>query len=937
MIRALIAFVLASSAVSAADPARFSEGDLEFFEKKIRPVLIRHCYECHSEASVKAGKLKGGLRVDFRSALLTGGDSGASIVPRKAGGSLLIEALKYESFEMPPSGKLPDAVIADFEKWINAGAADPRTSDTSTPTAGIDIEAGRRHWAYQPLNGPRNATIDSLIEVRLAQAGLKMSERADRTTLARRLYFDILGLPPTVEQIDAFVSDDSPDATEKLVDGLLANLAYGERWGRHWLDVVRYADSVTLRGLILPEAWRYRDYVINTFNEDRSFADFIVEQIAGDLLPADSREDEIRNLIATGFLTLGNTNLEDQDKAKLRMDVVDEQLDTIGRAFLAQTIGCARCHDHKFDPIPTRDYYAMAGILRSTKTLNHSNVSKWIEMPLPAEPELQARLDSHDSEVRELEQHINSLKVKLNPQAARSSRSAIALNTLPGIVVDDTAAEVTGPWQKSTFTKPYVGKGYLHDKGQSKGACRIVFRPELPEEGIYEVRMAYSGAAGRCTKLPVLVNSIDAQQTVLVNEQKRPQIDGVWLSLGRFRFDTDNTASVSISNEGTNGIVTIDAVQFLLANTPDEKPVAATDGPSKKKLSATEKSQLTDELKTLTTKLNELRKKRPAEPKFLTIQEESQTEDSKVHIRGNVHNLGDSVPRGFLQVASTSSTFELPDQQSGRKEFGEWIARADNPLTPRVIVNRVWHWMIGTGIVRTTDNFGTAGEPPSHPELLDMLAGKFVSQNWSVKQLVREIALSRVYQQSSLSNSLGEEMDPDNRLLWRMNRRRLDAECLLDAMLQISGQLDRTPGGSLIRPGTGNDYNYRHESNRRAVYWPVFRNSIPGMLDAFDFANPSFTTGRRDVSSVAPQALFMMNNPFVLKQASAAVDRLLESQMPDDARMNQAFRTILGRSPSADELNAAMSFIQGGNGDARQRWALVVQSLMASVDFRFVY
>ena len=936
MFRVSFAFILCASGVLAAEPSKFAESDLAFFEKKIRPVLIKHCYECHSEKAVKAGKLQGGYRVDFRSTLLTGGDSGASIVPGKAAKSLLIEALKYESFEMPPSGQLPDAVIADFEKWINAGAAHPRTGDVSKLAEGIDIEAGRKHWAYQPLNAPKSATIDSQLEERLAKVGLKMSEPADKTTLVRRLYFDLIGLPPTVEQIDAFVKDDSPDAIEKLVDELLAKQAYGERWGRHWLDVVRYADSITLRGFVLPEAWRYRDYVISTFNEDRSFADFIVEQIAGDLIPAEATNQKARNRIATGFLALGNTNLEDQDKAKLRMDVVDEQLDTIGRAFLAQTIGCARCHDHKFDPIPTRDYYAMAGILRSTKTLNHSNVSKWIEMPLPPEPELQARLDQYNSNVGKFESRINELKKKLNTGAKRSKRTSIAVDEFRGVVVDDEAAEVTGPWQKSTFSKPYVAKGYLHDSNQPKGACKIVFRPELPKEGLYEVRMAYSGSNGRCAKLPVVVNSIDAAKTVYVDEQKKPTIDGVWHSLGRFRFDKDTTGTVSISNAGTVGIVTIDAIQFLLADEADNPP-PVKDVASKDKLSAKEQKTLAADLKSLTKELGNLKKKRPVEPKFLTIQEEPEIEDTQVHIRGNVHNLGDSVPRGFLQVASTSTTFDVPDQQSGRKEFGQWIPRADNPLTARVIVNRVWHWMFGSGIVRTTDNFGTAGEEPSHPELLDLLAQRFVDQNWSVKQLVREIALSRAYQQSSVSNVMGERADPDNRLLWRMNRRRLDAECVLDSMLLISGQLDHTIGGSIIRKGTGNDYNYKHESNRRAVYWPVFRNSIPEIFDAFDFANPSFTTGKRNVSSVAPQALFMMNNPFVLKQASATVDRLFETKMNDEQRMRHAFRRVLGRPPHPPEMQAAMKFVHSGDGEFRQRWAQAVQSLMASLDFRFVY
>ena len=935
--RILVILIFAAGVVPAADTPEFAAADLDFFEKKIRPILIKHCYECHGEESLVAKKLRGGLRVDFRNGLLAGGESGPSIVPGKASESLLIEALKFESFEMPPAGKLPDAVIADFETWINRGAADPREGGIAKAADGVDLEEGRRHWAYRPLNVPENASIDALIQNRLDEEGLSGNEPASREVLIRRLYFDLTGLPPTVDQIDAFVTSESPTATEEVVDELLASPAFGERWGRHWLDVARYADSITLRGFILPEAWRYRDYVIDSFNQDRSFAKFVVEQLAGDLLSAESRDEEIRQRIATGFLALGNSNLEDQDKAKLRMDVVDEQLDTIGRAFLAQTNGCARCHDHKFDPIPTADYYALAGILRSTKTLNHSNVSQWIELPLPAGPDLQKRLDEHTAEVTRLQARIGALKAEIGPsQKTASSRNSIPVSSLPGVVVDDTQAEQSGDWVKSTYSKPYVADGYRHDSGRPKGACRILFRPDLSEEAEYEVRLAYSHSAGRCRNVPVRIVSIDEAKTVSVDQTKRPEVDGTFTSLGQFHFDKDATGYVSISNEGTTGVITVDAVQFIPIGQlkPDSGAIAKSDIADK---TPAEKKVLVDQLATLTKEMGELQKQKPVQPKYLSIQEESKIEDTKIHIRGNVHNLGETAPRGFLQVASGSPSFELPGKQSGRKELGDWIVRANNPLTARVMVNRIWHWLFGSGIVRTTDNFGTTGETPSHPELLDYLARRFVEQNWSVKKLIGEIALSQTYQQSSASSDDGLSIDPDNRLLWRANRRRLDAECLLDAMLMISGQLDSATGGSTIRERTGNDYNYRHESNRRAVYWPVFRNSLPDIFDAFDFANPSFTKGKRDVSSVAPQALFMMNNPFVLIQAEETARRLVKMEADDDQRLKFAFRSILGRIPTAGELESTQEFLHDGDGNASKRWAQVVQVLLASVDFRYVY
>jgi hypothetical protein len=397
---------------------------IAFFERKIRPVLVEHCLTCHSQQADADGKLKGGLRLDSLAGWKAGGDSGPAIVPGKPGESQLLSALRYEAYEMPPKGKLPDAVIADFEKWIADGAVDPRQGGDAGPDSAaargarktIDIEAGRKHWAYQPPRLPElpavkeplaaAGRIDRHILARLDEANLAPAVPADRATLARRVYFELTGLPPSPEEVNAFVADASPDAYERLVDRLLASPRFGERWGRHWLDVARFAESLTLRGFILKDAWRYRDYVIEAFNDDLPYDQFVREQIAGDLL---AREADVhtanvaerrRQIVATGLLALGNTNLEEQDKKQLDMDVVDEQLDVIGKAFLAQTISCARCHDHKFDPIPTRDYYALAGILRGSKMLEHANVSQWMEVPLPLAPAEQARLDAHSAKPR---------------------------------------------------------------------------------------------------------------------------------------------------------------------------------------------------------------------------------------------------------------------------------------------------------------------------------------------------------------------------------------------------------------------------------------------------------------------------------------------------------------------------------------------------------
>jgi hypothetical protein len=936
---ALLIVSLLPGAPRAAEPAPDAKG-LEFFEKKIRPVLAEHCYRCHSAEAEASKKLKGGLKVDSREGLLQGGDSGPSLEPGKPEESVLLDVLRYDdAVQMPPKGKLPDAVIADFESWIKMGAPDPREAPAaSAKKAGIDIEAGRKHWAYQPPRKPglpavRDAAwpageIDRFVLARLESRGLRPVADADRPTLIRRLYLDLIGLPPSPEEIDAFVRDGSPSAYEDLVDRLLASPRFGERWGRHWLDVARFAESLTLRGFIFKESWRYRDYVIEAFNADRPYDRFVREQLAGDLLPADGLDERRRNLVASNFLVLGNTNLEEQDKGQLRMDVVDEQIDAIGKGFLAQTIACARCHDHKFDPIPTKDYYAIAGILRNVKAMEHANVSKWLEKPLPVPQEQEVVLKAHEEAVASLEARIKAEKARVNPAKA----TVLAVGDVPGVVVDDAKARKVGEWKPSQSSGSYIGDGYIHDLNEGKGTKTLTFQPEPLEPGEYEVRLAYSPGGSRATAVPVTVFSADGETPVSVNMQPAPPIDGRFVSLGRHRFEKNGQAYVLISNEEAAGHVTADAVVFLPAEQATDAEAAGAGGKE-----AAEKAD--GPLKAMEAELKKLRASGPKRELVMTVEEEKEIGETKVHVRGNVHNLGEEAPRGFLRVATYGDVPAMPGSESGRRELAEWIAGEQNPLTARVFANRAWHWLFGAGLVRTTDNFGTTGEAPSHPELLDDLAVRFMEGGWSVKGLVRRIVLSRTYRLSGADDPKALAADPENRLLWRMNRRRLDAECLRDAMLLVGGDLSEEMGGQSYPTDLAADYGFRHSGSRRSVYAPVFRNSLPEFFEVFDFADPSMVTGRRDASTVAPQALFLMNHPSVREQARLAARRLLDEKCSDDrARLDRAYRSALGRPPTDAEARIGLDFLAGpgASEDPEEGWAAIFQALFASVDFRYV-
>ncbi|MFQ3593884.1 MAG: DUF1549 domain-containing protein, partial [Gemmataceae bacterium] len=861
--------LILSLAWLAASPDKPSEAGLRFFENKIRPVLVKECYGCHS---AEAKKARGGLVVDTREGLLRGGDAGPAIVPGKPLESLLFKAMQHDGLAMPPKGKLAPEILADFETWIKMGAPDPRDGKSTTTTKAIDLEAGRQFWSFRPLTkseppAVRNAAwgrswVDAYLLATLEKRGLHPVSDAEPAVWLRRVTYDLIGLPPTPEEIEAFLRDHAsrPDARERIVDRLLSSPAFGERWGRHWLDVARYADSNGKdENLTFHEAYLYRDHVVRTYNEDRPFDAFVREQIAGDLLPADSEAQRQAQLIASGFLVLGPKVLANRDKEGRRLDVIDEQIDTIGRTFLGLSLGCARCHDHKFDPIPTADYYALAGIFSSTRTLDgfklgNPIVSGWMLRPLsPEEEKRDAARKAHVAELKKVSDQLKKLRTELTAAEEGTPRSP---TRLAGIVLDDTTAKLLGEWKASTFNKPFIGKGYIHDDRAGKGLKSATFQTTLVRPGRYEVQFSYTPGSGRATNVPVTIYHADGQRTLKVDQTKKPRIDGLFQSLGTFRFE--KTVQVVISNSDTKGHVIVDAVRLIpseeaaqLEANVEAKPAGGLSPEQKAHL-----EKLRKEVRSLEAQVAKLKASMPPAPRLVMApRDDDKPADLRIHIRGSHEMLGDLVPRGTLQVASWGEPLVIR-QGSGRRELADWLADPRNPLTARVYVNRVWKHLFGEGLVRSVDDFGVQGEPPSHPELLDRLAGEFIASGWSTKSLIRTLVLSRAYALSSAASPALQRDDPDNRLLGRAHRKRLQAEPLRDAMLSVAGTLDRTMGGPVVAhlPERAIDNNSKgllntDASRTRSVYLPVIRNGLPGIFEVFDFADPDVAIGRRDTTT----------------------------------------------------------------------------------------
>lgn len=932
----LIAVAAVMVLMSAESQAQDAVRNADFFESKIRPVLIEHCYSCHAANS---DEIKGGLLLDSAAAVLQGGDSGPALVPGKPDASLLIEALRYDGLEMPPAGKLPEQIVRDFEKWVAMGAPDPRetaSSDSSHPSrSSVSIEDGRQFWAFRPVQDqplPKlpdqqsGTTIDAFVNAGLTSAGLEAVANADRVTLIRRLYFDLTGLPPDAAELSAALADTSDNAVETLVDRLLNSAQFGVHWGRHWLDVARYADS---NGgdfnATFHNAWKYRNYVIEAFNSDMPFDQFVQEQIAGDLLPCDEDAQRTRQLIATGFLMVGTKMLSERDKDKLTMDTVDEQISTIGSAVMGLTLGCARCHDHKFDPIPTRDYYALAGIFRSTQTLKGESqkyVSTWQRTSLPTEPEHIARVKAWEDRQQEINSALTKAKKHLKTLEQRRTVDT-------RLQVDDADAVRVGQWTASTLTPGFVGAGYIHDNNEGKGVKSVEFAWTPPRTAKFEVQVTYNHGPTRAATVPVQIRHADGETNVVLDQTKPPEVNGRFTVVGRFPFRDDSPASVSISNAGTKGFVIVDAVRFVELDDAGKvvtTPMTEADGPGKAELEAARQK-----ITSLESEARQLKKDTPTPlPMAIAATDLPSVSNCEICIRGEHRNRGPEVPRGFLQVAEFESQPVVAEDESGRRQLAEWLTSPRHPLTARVIVNRIWQHLLGEGIVRTVDNFGRLGERPTHPELLDHLACRFVTDaddttalgspglGWSVKALVREIVLTKTYQRSSAHSDRAWQTDPDNRLLWKANRRRISAESLRDAILKISGQLDLSPGGSpveglgtLVSTNDANAEEYeRQQSIGRSVYLPIIRNELPPILTAFDFADPDLVVGKRPVTSVPAQALLLLNSPFIMDSAERTAEELCrDTSLHPGLVIRRTYTAVLCREPTEHEVKRAMNFL----------------------------
>lgn len=868
-----------------------------FFESKIRPILVRECFSCHSS---EVGQVRGGLWLDTADGMRTGGDSGPAIVPGNLDESLLWNAINHIDYAMPPRRKLSSEVLADFRTWIEMGAPDPRIADKVDVRSGIsetDIQKGREFWSFRPpvrSQVPQVdsswpiADIDRFVWDKLTSHSLKPSSDASAATLLRRLTFDIVGLPPTPDQLQQFERkwrSDPDQAVQTTVDELLALPQFGERWGRHWLDLARFAESTGREvNITYPYAWRYRDYVIDSFNEDKPYDRFLQEQIAGDLLPAPTDQQWTENLVATGFLALGPKALNEQNGRQFELDVIDEQIDVTTRVMLGVSVACARCHDHKFDPIPQTDYYALAGIFRGMST------------------------------------HYGTIRTQQNRRPSN-------LVMLP--IADD-----------KNFLEPITSKQLKELKADL-------------QEKQKELREAFAARRDRSA-----------------NNTKNPQ-----------------QAFVQVAQLST----TVGMLQAKIDSYDQTgKPLSLC----------------------------------------MAVQE---TEPTNVRVleRGEFNKPGQEVQRGFPKVLCTKPV-SIPQKSTGRLEFARWVGSSDNPLTARVMVNRIWQHLFGNAIVRTPEDFGSTGQPPTHPELLDYLAVEFMEHHWSVKHMVRKLVLTRAYRMDSRFDQSSFEADPENRYLWRMQPKRLEAEAIRDSLLVISGELDiDRPRGSIVAKagaaivrdgsifamgtssanatsggttsgGTGpaGDFSARMREQfalnqmgsgplrpliepldqpvkYRSVYLPVVRDHIPRALDVFDFAESTMVIGQREASNTPDQGLFFLNNTFVMDRAEAMARRIINETSNTKQQIQFAFLLAYGRPATQAEQKAASDFHRsfqispsqpelgrplggrrfpgpggdGGFGPGRpgglnlaksiaspevQKLAAVCQSIMASAEFRFV-
>jgi hypothetical protein len=906
----LLTLLYATPAV-VADPRNVGRrADVDFFERKVRPVLVERCSSCHSES-----KRRGGLSLASRAALLKGGDSGPVVLPGQPEKSLLIKAIRHASddLKMPPKSKLPEAAIADLVTWVQHGAVWPVTAPVGNngirpPGSPITAE-DRAFWSFQPITNPPlpevkdrswvRRPLDRFILAALESKGLRPMHPADRRALIRRVSFDLVGLPPSPEEVEAFVADCRPDAYERLVDRLLASPHYGERWGRHWMDVARYGEDQahTFQARLYPQGWRYRDWVVQAFNEDMPYPRFIEAQIAGDLL---DKGQSYKQLAALGFFALGPVYYADAgEKKAAEAAELDDRIDTLTRAFLGLTVACARCHDHKFDPITTQDYYALAGVIRS---------SEYRLAPL-APPDIARRyLDAQErikAEEARVKGFLDAQAVKLAEgmagQSARYMVAAWRLFTRRNANERLSAAAVARQ-EKLVPAVLEQWNRYLFGRGKDRRAHLEAWRKALA--GL-NTGKDLSRDPRTVEKVVRAAKTFEAELLSALGERreqdaKRKQISPAQAALLRDFFSPQGPFRVDAKQ--VEGKLNADARKLLAA--------------------------LRDEAR-------RVKQASPPAPPMVHALKEGSPADMPVYIRGNPRREGDHVPRRFLSILAKGEPQRF-DHGSGRLQLARAIATPDNPLTARVMVNRIWQHHFGKGIVGTPSNLGALGERPTHPELLDHLASGFIAGGWSIKSLHRDIVLAATYRLGCVHDERYAAVDPANRLYWRMDRQRLDVEAWRDALLAVTGQLEPTVGG---RPSDlANNAN-----RRRTIYGAVSRHNLTGLLRLFDFPDANLTSEKRPVTIVPLQQLFVLNSDFMIERARELSRELASAARDDRERIRLAIRRLYGRPAHDWEIELGMEFLSApddaASGEAKpglRRWEQYAQVLLGANEFTFV-
>jgi mono/diheme cytochrome c family protein len=904
-------------------PASRNDG-VEPFEARVRPVLVENCFTCHGEK-----KQKGGLRLDSLGSLLKGSDSGPVLIAGEPEKSVLIHAIRQDGeVKMPPKGKLPEEAIEAITTWVKMGAPwpkerGPEAKGAETVPQAVTLEPKTSHWAFQPIRDPPlpevqneawiTSPIDRFILARLEEKGMAPSGKADKRALLRRATFDLIGLPPTQGEVDAYLNDGAPDDFAKVVERLLASPHYGERWGRYWLDVARYADT---KGYVFeeerrfPYSYTYRDYVIRAFNEDLPYDRFLIEQIAADLLP---KSDDKRPLAAMGFLTLGRRFLNNLP------DIIDDRIDVMSRGILGLTVTCARCHDHKFDPIPTADYYSLYGVLASA--------SEPREPPLVGVAEDSAAFQAFQKELEKREADVTRF-------------------------IESKRSELLAEFRKKT--PEYLVRVAEHIES------RKPLKDEVPKGGL---------VAGELHPLLLRRWQSYLSEAGKAQDPIRQAIFGPWtlfstLSLEEFSAKSPLLASQIAANADHEKPIHPLVVKAFAGDPPkslkevaerygalfasaeketdpayDELRKALSSDGSPPSIPLAEIERFFD--RAVKGKIRELRKKADewkvtspgAPPRAMSLEESASPHQPVIFVRGNPGNPGKEVPRQFLAVLSNKN--RQPFQNgSGRLELAQAIASRENPLTARVLANRVWLHHFGAGLVRTPGDFGARSDAPTHPELLDYLASRLMESGWSIKSLHRLIMLSSVYQEASDIQPDYEKTDPDNRLLWRRGRRRLDFEALRDSLLYVSGRLDTKAGGPSVQ------LTAQPFSTRRTIYGFIDRQNLPGLFRTFDFASPDTTSPQRHSTTVPQQALFLMNSPFVVEQARSLASRPEVASKADVKEKVQAlYQLAYGRPADEDEVAIGGKFLAKEEDKSKSSLSALekyAQVILLSNEFSFV-